>query len=86
MGCNYDVITYVLKYPCFRKAWGTHFADIITIITIFVKKIFKDSRKGKIVRNYALKCNLYLYFLIKQDLMISSEKMLMSAELRVSVT
>ena len=29
-----------------------------------------------------LKCNLYLYFLIKQNLLISGEKILMSAELK----
>ena len=40
------------------------FADIIKIITRFIKKIFKDSRKVTRIRNYVSKCNLYLYFLI----------------------
>ena len=40
------------------------FADIIKIITMFIKKIFKDSRKVKRIRNHVSKCNLYLYFLI----------------------
>ena len=58
------------------------FANIIKIVTIFIKTIFKDSRKVKRIRKYVSKCNLYLHFLIKQNLLISDEKMLMSAELR----
>ena len=53
---------------------------------MFIITIYKDSRKVKISRNYVSKCNLYLYFLIKQNLLISGEKMLMSAELKVCVT
>ena len=34
-----------------------------------------------IIRNYVSKWNLYLYFLTKQNLLISGEKMLMSPEL-----
>ena len=64
MGRNYDVITFISKYGCFNKAWVATFADTIKIITMFIKKIFKDTRKVKRIRNYALKCNLYLYFLI----------------------
>ena len=37
-----------------------NFADIIKIITIFIKTFFKDSKKVKRSRNYVLKCNLYL--------------------------
>ena len=62
------------------------FADIIKIITRFIKTSFKDSRKAKRIRNYVLKYNIYLYFLILQNLLISSEKMLMSAEVMVCVT
>ena len=60
------------------------FADIIKIVNMFIKKIFKDSKKVERFRNYRSKCNLYLYFKIfqiYQNLVISSEKMLMSAEL-----
>ena len=46
----------------------------------------KNSRKVKINRNYVSKYNLYLHFLIYQNLLISREKMLMSAELQVCVT
>ena len=36
------------------------FADVIKIITRFTKKDFQDSRKGKRIRNYVLKCNIYI--------------------------
>ena len=39
-------------------------ADVIKIITIPIKAIFKDSKKAERIRNFKLKCNLYLYFLI----------------------
>ena len=41
----------------------------------------KTQKSKKENRSYVLKCNLYLYFLIKQKLLIFREKMLMSAEL-----
>ena len=62
------------------------FADIIKIVTIFSKTIFKDSKKVKRIGNYVSKCNLYLYFLIYLNLLISGEKMLMSAELKDYIT
>ena len=40
------------------------FADIIKTKIRFIKQIFKGSRKCKILRNYVLKFNLYLYLLI----------------------
>ena len=40
------------------------FADIIKIVTIFIKTTLKDSRKIRRIRNYVSKWNLYLYFLI----------------------
>ena len=39
------------------------FADIVQIITMFTKTIFKDPRKVKGIRNYVSKSNLYLFFL-----------------------
>ena len=61
-------------------------ADIIKILTRFIKTILKDSRKVKKIRNYASKWNLYLYLLIKQNFPIAGEKVLMSAELKWCVT
>ena len=54
MGRNDDVITFILKYYCFKKTWGSYFcAEIIKIIITFIKKIFKDLRKIKRIRNNA---------------------------------
>ena len=64
MDRNYDAMTFISKYRYFKKNWVTIFADIIKIVTMFIKTIFKDSRKVKRIRNYVSKCNLYLYFLI----------------------
>ena len=58
------------------------YADIIKIVTMFIKTITKDSRKVKRIRNYQSNSNLYVYFLMEQNLLISGEKMLMSAELK----
>ena len=61
---NYDIINFVSKYLSLRRLWVAISADIIKIVTMFIKTIFKDSRKVKRIRNYVSKCNLYLYFLI----------------------
>ena len=61
-------------------------ADIIKIVTMFVKIIIKDSRIVKGIRNYVSKSSLYMCFLIQQNLLISVEKMLMSAEIKGCVT
>ena len=86
IGRIYDVITFISKYFYFKKDWVAIFADIIKVLTMFIITIFKDSRKVKINTNYVSKYNLYLYFLISQNLKISGEKVLMSAELKESVT
>ena len=72
---------FILRRP--RVAF---FADIFKIVTMFIKTIFKDSGKVKRIKNYLLKCNIYLYFLIYQNMLISGEKILMSAELKGCVT
>ena len=54
-GQNYEVInTFV-----FWRTRGANFADIIKIIAIFIKIIFRDSKKVKRIRNYVSRCNLY---------------------------
>ena len=60
---NYDLIIFISKCRFLRRPRVTTFADIIKIITRFIKKIFKDSRKVKRIGNYVSKCNLYMYFL-----------------------
>ena len=52
---HYDTITLILK---------NLYADIINTVTMFIKAIFKNSKKVKIIRNYVSNCNLYLSFLI----------------------
>ena len=64
MDRSYDVIKIISKHHYFKKARVAIFADIIKIIIMFIKTIFKDSKKDKIIRNYVSKRNLYLYFLI----------------------
>ena len=53
---------------------------------MFIKIIFEDSIKFKRIRNYVSKCNLFLYFLIQKNFLISCEKMLMSTELKECIT
>ena len=47
-----------------RRSRVAMFADIIKIVTIFIKTGFKDSKNFKTIRNYVPKSNPYLYFLI----------------------
>ena len=74
---GYDVISFISKYQnmiILRRARVAIFADIIKIVTTFIKKVFKDSKKVKRIKNCASKCNVYLYFLIYENLLISGEK------------
>ena len=50
MDSSYDVITYF-----------NTFASIIKIVTMFIKTIFKDSKKVKRIRNDAPKYNLSVF-------------------------
>ena len=87
MDRNYDVITFFFQNIFILKRPGvTNFAYIIKIVTMFIKKILKDSGKVSRIRNYLSKWNLYLYFLIQQNLLISRKKILLSAELNGCVT
>ena len=47
MDRNYDIIICFLKYLYFTKVWVAIFADIIKIVTMFIKKIFKTQEKLK---------------------------------------
>ena len=62
----YDVATFISKNVVLRRPGVAIFADIIKIVTMFIKTIFKNSRKVKRIRNYVSNCNLYLYFLISK--------------------
>ena len=86
MGKDYNVITFISKYLILRKPGVVIFSYIIRIVTMFIKTTTKDSRKVKKIRNYLSNSNLYVYFLMSQNLLISTEKMLMSAEFKGCVT
>ena len=64
MDINDDVITFFQNTLILRRPGVTIFADIIKIVTIFIKTIIQDSRKVKRIINYVSKSNLYLYFLM----------------------
>ena len=65
MDRNFVVITFFQKIFILRRPRTAIFADSIKTVTMFNKKIFKDSRKVKKKnRNYISKSNLYLYFWI----------------------
>ena len=66
MGRHYDVITSISKTYTLRRLRTAIFADIIKIVTMLIKTIFKDTEKVKRIKNDPLKGNLHLYFLIYQ--------------------
>ena len=86
MDRDHDVMEFLTKKLCFKKAGVAIFADIIKIVSMFIKTILKDSRKNRRIRNYVSKWNLCLYFWILQNLLISSKKVLMSPEITRCVT
>ena len=51
---KYDVIDFI-------RPGVANFGDIVKTATMFVRTLFKDSKKGNGIRNYVLKCNLYIY-------------------------
>ena len=81
MGKNYDIIIFIL-----RKPRPPIFADIVKIVTMFIKIIFKDSKKSKELEIMYQNSICIWYFLIKKNLLISNEKMLILAELKGCVT
>ena len=44
-----------------RSLGEAYFPDIIKVITIFIKKIFEDSKKVKRIRNYVAKSNISVF-------------------------
>ena len=64
MDRNYDVITFFQQIFILKRPGVAVFADVIKIVTMFIKTILKDSRNFRRNRNYISKTNLYMYFLI----------------------
>ena len=46
MNKNYDIIIFILKYLYFRKT-EIHFAEIIKIVTVFIKTSLKTQKMLK---------------------------------------
>ena len=61
MDRNDDPISFFQKIFILRRPGVAIFADIIKILTMFIKKIFKDSRKVRRVRKYVSKWNLSVF-------------------------
>ena len=58
MDRSYDVITFFKNNLILRRRGGANFADIIKIVTMFIKTIIQDLRKVKIIISYASKSNI----------------------------
>ena len=68
MDSNYDVIIFFQQTFILRRLVATIFADIIKIVTMFIKTILKDSGKVRRIRNYVSKWKLYIYYISKWNL------------------
>ena len=66
MDRNYDIITFFQYIFILRRPEVAIFADIIKILTTFIKTIPKDSRKVRRIISYVSEWNLYLYLLISK--------------------
>ena len=64
MSRNYEVIDLFQNVLILRRPSVAISADVIKIVSMFIKKIFEDSKKVKRIKNYVPKFNLYLCFLI----------------------
>ena len=53
---------------------------------MFAKKTAENAERLKRYINYVFKCNLYLYLLIEQKLLIFDNKMMMSEKVKGRVT
>ena len=58
MDRSYDVITLFQNNLILRRRRGANFADIIKIVTMFIKTIIQDLRKVKRIISYASKSNI----------------------------
>ena len=64
MGRNYEVTAFFSKNFNFKKGLEQPVLLAPLKLTMFIKKTLRNFKKVERTRNYALKCNLYLYFLI----------------------
>ena len=55
---------FIYYFFILRRPRVASLADIIKSVTMFIKAIFKDSKKVKRIRNYVSSGSLFLYYLI----------------------
>ena len=62
---NYDVTNFISKFQSFilRRHVVAFFSDIIKIVTMFIKRIFKDSKKVKKLE-IMYQSAIYIFFFI----------------------
>ena len=81
--------TWTKTTPQKKCFFGSNPYKIEVMITSLIEMLelpnLKESQVKRI-RNYISKYNLYLYFLIQQNLLICGEKMLMSARFKSCIT
>ena len=74
MDRNYDVITFISNYFHFKKTNSSQFfCHYQNCNYVYYKKV-------KRMKNYVLKCKFYLYFKVKQKLLVSHEIVLISVD------
>ena len=66
------LVTFFSKTFILRRPGVVKFDDIIKIVTMFIKKVLKNSRKVRRIRNYVSKWDLLL--LILKNFLISGKK------------
>ena len=78
------MISYTLIQNTFilRSPRVTIFADIIKFLPSLLKNSIKTQKEVERIKNYVSKCNLYLNYLMQQNLVIFNEKMKISVELK----
>ena len=64
MDKNNDIITFISKYLYFKNRPRVAILLKSSIVTMFIKTNFDDSKKVKRIRNSVPKCDLYPYFLM----------------------
>ena len=65
-------MTFISNIAILRRPWVAIFADIIKILTRFIKKMLKDSRKAKKKKKLFTKMQSISVFLDITKLMISN--------------
>ena len=63
-----------MSHQILRRPRDENLADLKKNTITLIKTIFKNSIKFKSIKNYVLKCQFFIHFLMYQKLLISSKK------------